>query len=69
MLDEIWYSGSFGYDDKRYENGKKSFVSTHPDGASRLWGSCRRYYKYAPQEVLFFPLVHTYSKILGIDRD
>lgn len=56
MMDEVWYSGNFGFYDKRYTDGKASFVSVHPDGVRRLWRSMCLYYKYAPQEVVFFPI-------------
>lgn len=56
MMDEIWHSGNFGIYDKRYRDGKVTFVSVHPDGARRLWRSMRLYFPYAPQEVIFFPI-------------
>lgn len=70
MLEEIWYGGNFGYHDERYAQGKvNSTVSVHPDGAKRLWRNFKRYLPYAPQEAIFFPIMHFYSKFLGIDRD
>jgi hypothetical protein len=70
MLEEIWHGGNFGYYDGRYENGKvNGIISVHPDGAKRLWGNFKRYFPYAPQEAIFFPIMHFYSKFLGIDRD
>ncbi|MEN5380494.1 nucleotidyltransferase family protein [Sphingobacterium kitahiroshimense] len=69
MMDEIWYSGNFGQFDKRFEGGKITVISVHPKGASRMWLNFKRYLRYAPQEVLFFPFVYSYSKFLGIDKD
>lgn len=69
MIDEIWYSGNFGQHDERFKHGKITAISAHPEGAYRMWLNFKRYLKYAPQEVLFFPIVHTYSKFLGIDKD
>jgi len=69
MMDEIWYSGNFGQHDERFEGGKVTSISVHPEGASRMWSNFKRYLKYAPQEVLFFPIVYSYSKFLGIDKD
>ncbi|RKF32486.1 hypothetical protein BCY89_15030 [Sphingobacterium siyangense] len=69
IVDEIWYAGNFGYQDERFEGGKTSSLSMHPDGANRLWTNFRRYYKYAPMEVFFYPLEQLYSKVIGIDRD
>lgn len=63
MMDEVWYAGNFGFYDKRYAEGKVSFVSVHPDGARRLWRSMRLYYKYAPQEVVFFPIRRATARI------
>lgn len=69
MIDEIWYSGNFGFHDKRYEGAKITAISARPEGGLRMWLNFKRYLRYAPQEVLFFPIVHTYSKFLGIDKD
>lgn len=70
MLDEIWYSGNFGFHDERFENKKIiSAISVLPDGPNRLWKNFKRYFKYAPQEAFFFTLVHTYSKFIGKDSD
>lgn len=70
MLEEIWFGGNFGYHDKRYAEGKvNNAVSVHPDGAKRLWQNFKRYLPYAPQEAIFFPIMHFYSKFIGIDRD
>ncbi|WP_343563062.1 nucleotidyltransferase family protein [Sphingobacterium sp.] len=70
MLEEIWHGGNFGYYDARYADGKvNNLISIHPDGAKRLWRNFKRYFPYAPQEAIFFPIMHFYSKFLGIDRD
>lgn len=69
MLDEIWYSGNFGFYDTRFVGSPTSVISTQPEGAYRMWLNFKRYLKYAPQEVLFFPIIYTYSKFLGIDKD
>ncbi|MEN5434776.1 nucleotidyltransferase family protein [Sphingobacterium faecium] len=70
MLTEIWHGGNFGYHDDRFSLGKvNTTVSVHPDGAKRLWGNFKRYFPYAPQEAFFFPVIHLYSKFLGIDHD
>lgn len=69
MLDEVWYSGNFGFNDERYNNGKELKLFTLPDSPTRLWQNFKRYVKYAPQEAIAFPLIHTYSKFLGKDSD
>lgn len=56
MMKEIWYSGNFGYYDHRYADEKTSFISAYPGGAKRLLRNTYLYFKYAPQEVIFFPL-------------
>lgn len=62
MLNEIWYSGNFGFYDERYTNGSVSAVSKQPDGPRRLWLNFKRYVGYAPEEAFFFPIVYTFSK-------
>ncbi len=69
MLDEVWYSGNFGFNDERFESSKKSALFARPDSPKRLWQNFKRYVKYAPQEAIAFPLIHTYSKFLGRDSD
>lgn len=69
MMDEIWYSGNFGFHDERFVNGKISPFSVRPDSTHRIWTSLKNYFKYAPQEILFFPFVRTYSRLIGIDKD
>lgn len=70
MLNEIWHGGNFGYYDDRFINGKIiKTISIHPDGAKRMWNNFRRYFPYAPQEALFFPIMKLYSRFIGIDRD
>lgn len=69
MLEEVWYSGNFGVHDDRFENSKKSKHFAMPDSPKRLWQNFKRYVKYAPEEAIAFPLVHTYSKFLGKDKD
>ncbi len=69
MLNEIWFSGNFGFYDPRFEDGKITALSAQPDGAYRLWSSFKRYFKYAPQEAFFFPIVQTYSRFVGKDKD
>ena len=70
MIDEIWYSGNFGFHDERFENGKTiNAISSLPDGPKRLWKNFKQYFKYAPQEVFFFTIVHSYSRFIGIDND
>lgn len=70
MMNEIWYSGNFGFHDERFEEGKIiSAISSLPDGPKRLWKNFNRYFKFAPQEVFFFTLVHSYSRFIGKDSD
>ncbi len=69
MLDEVWYSGNFGFNDERFEQGEKSKFFYRPDSGKRLWGNFKRYLKYAPQEAIAFPFVQAYSKFLGKDSD
>ncbi|WP_051960201.1 nucleotidyltransferase family protein [Sphingobacterium sp. ML3W] len=69
MMDEIFYSGNFGYHDERYKDGSFSPLSARPAGVHRIWSNMKRYFKYAPQEVFFYPFVQLYSKVLGIDDD
>jgi len=66
MMEEIWNSGNFGFYDERYLEGKVSFVSVHPDGARRLWRSMRLYFKYAPQEVIFFPIRRGIARLTAL---
>ncbi|PRD46955.1 nucleotidyltransferase family protein [Sphingobacterium haloxyli] len=66
MMDEIWYSGNFGFYDKRYLEGKVSFISVHPDGARRLWRGLRLYFPYAPQEVVFFPIRRATARLSSL---
>ncbi len=70
MIKEIWYSGSFGYNDERFKDGKTiSTISVQPQGSKRLFLSFLRYFKYAPQEAVFFYWVQFYSKFFGKDSD
>src|SRR5690606_36719527 len=56
MMEEVWHSGNFDIYDKQILSKNKSFVSAYPGGAQRLLRSIYLYFKYAPQEVIFFPL-------------
>lgn len=69
MMDEIWNSGNFGFHDVRYKDGKKTSVSLQPDGAYRLWASFKMYFKYAPLETFFYPIMQAYSRFVGKDKD
>lgn len=69
MLEEIWQSGNFGFHDKRFESGKFTKISRQPDGANRLLLNFLKYFKYVPQEAFFFPIVQTYSRFIGKDKD
>lgn len=67
MINEVWYSGNFGYDDERFNNSQKSTLFHRPDSAKRLWQNFKRYFKYAPRETISLPIVYTYSKFFGKD--
>jgi hypothetical protein len=69
MLDEVWSSGNFGFHDARYDESKKSSNFARPDSPKRLWQNFKRYVKYAPQEAIAFPIMHSYSKFIGKDTD
>lgn len=69
MLDEVWFSGNFGFHDSRYEGSKRTLHFARPDSPKRLWQNFKRYVRYAPQEAIAFPIIHTYSKFLGKDFD
>lgn len=69
MVDEIWYSGNFGFNDERFESSKTSKHFARPDSPRRLWDNFKRYVRYAPEEAIAFPLIHSYSKFLGKDSD
>lgn len=69
MMDEIWYSGNFGFHDERFKNGKISPFSIRPDSTKRILKSLKKYFKYAPQEILFFPFIRAYSRLFGIDKN
>jgi len=69
MFNEIWYSGNFGFHDNRYKDGKITAISAQPDGLRRLWLNFKLYFKYAPQEALFYPMIQTFSRFLGKDKD
>lgn len=66
MMDEVWYSGNFGFYDERYLDGEVSFVSVQPDGARRIIRSMRLYFKYAPQEVIFFPIRRATARLIAL---
>ncbi|MBD1423724.1 nucleotidyltransferase family protein [Sphingobacterium chuzhouense] len=66
MMEEVWHSGNFGFHDKRYLDGKVSFVSVQPDGARRILRSMRLYFKYAPQEVIFFPIRRATARLTAL---
>ncbi|MNS91866.1 hypothetical protein D3C72_1259780 [compost metagenome] len=69
MLDEVWYSGSFGFNDERYNNGKELKLFTLPDSPKRLWQNFKRYVRYVPEEAIAFPLLHAYAKLIGKNRN
>lgn len=69
MMEEIWQSGNFGFHDKRFEGGAITPVSLQPNGTYRLWASFKMYFKYAPLEAFFYPLMQAYSRFLGKDTD
>ncbi|MDF2476044.1 MAG: hypothetical protein K0S24_1527 [Sphingobacterium sp.] len=69
MIDEVWYSGNFGYEDERFKNGQHSKFFHRPDSAKRLWLNFKRYVRYAPEEAIAFPIIQAYSKFLGKDSD
>lgn len=70
MLKEVWYSGSFGYNDERFKGGKTiSTISVQPNASKRFFLNFLRYFKYAPQEALFYYWVQAYSKFIGKDSD
>ncbi len=69
MLDEVWYSGNFGFNDERFEQGEKSKFFCRPDSAKRLWKNFKKYVKYSPQEAIAFPILHAYSKLFGRKSD
>ncbi|MDR0261956.1 MAG: nucleotidyltransferase family protein [Sphingobacterium sp.] len=70
MLREVWYSGSFGYNDERFKGGKTiSTISVQPHASKRFFLNFLRYFKYAPQEALFYYWVQAYSKFIGKDTD
>jgi len=69
MMEEIWQSGNFGFHDKRFEGGAITPVSLQPDGTYRLWASFKMYFKYAPLEAFFYPVMQAYSRFLGKDKD
>lgn len=68
LMDEIWNSGNFGFHDERFEGGKITPISQQPDGAYRLWASFKMYYKYAPLETIFYPIMQAYSRFFGKDK-
>jgi hypothetical protein len=63
MLANIWESGNFGFHDTKQG---KSFAKSNErtNSSKKIWSNAKRYFKYAPQEVFFFPLVHVYSKYI-----
>lgn len=62
MLEDIWQSGNFGFHDSQYG---EDFTSSNQrnNTSGRIWASAKRYFKYAPQEAIFFPITHLYSKL------
>lgn len=69
MFNEVWYSGNFGFNDERFQNGKTAKLFARPDSPKRLWQNFKRYVRYAPEEAITFPIIHTYSKFWGKDKD
>ena len=61
MLEDIWQSGNFGFYDT---NHGESFAQSNQrsNAPSQIWANAKKYYKYAPLEVLSFPFVQLYSK-------
>lgn len=68
MMEEIWASGNFGFYDDRFAKGKVTFASARPDSTRRLSRNLRLYFKYAPQEVLFFLVRRTAAKLITMLR-
>lgn len=55
VMKEIWLSGNFGVHDKRYMGREGQTAPTRSvKGVRRLGRNLSIYFKYAPQEVLFF---------------
>lgn len=62
MMDEIWMSGNFGFLDSRYKVNENQSHTIRNQATQRVWANLRRYFKFAPMEVISFPLVQLYSK-------
>lgn len=62
MMNEIWMSGNFGFLDLRYKVNEDQSHTIRNQATRRVWSNLRRYFKFAPMEVISFPLVQLYSK-------
>ena len=61
MIDEIWQSGNFGFYDARY--GVETDLSKgRNQKARRVSTNLYRYFKYAPMEAIWFPIIQTYTR-------
>jgi len=64
MMQEILLAGNFGFYDDRVDLAQEDKSNQRVDSFKRWKNNFRRYIAYAPQETLFFPLVHYYSRFV-----
>ena len=56
MMHEVYQSGTFGYMDERYVNGKFNPLSIQPDSAKRIWKNLTYYGRIVPMESMSYVL-------------
>lgn len=64
MMEDILVTGNFGFHDTKNitENENKEIMRTNVKHT--IWSNAKRYFKYAPMEVITFPFVQAYSKLI-----
>lgn len=62
MLEEVWQSGTFGYYDERYKNGKIFFLSAQSDPINRIFKSFKFYSRLVPFEAVSYVLNRIFLK-------
>ncbi len=65
MWENIWRAGNFGFFDTRFQNRIAQGANKRSQSARRVCSNLFAYLKFAPMEVLSFPLVQLYSKFAG----
>ncbi len=56
MMNEVYQSGTFGFKDERYLEGKRNVLSVQPDSAKRIWRNMKYYGRIVPVESMSYVL-------------